>query len=499
MTQPAPLNPRQSLACTAAVLLLLAALLPAASPAMTFVVTRLDDPPAGDCLLGDCSLRQAVLKANAVAGADLVQLPQGDGDNLRSCYLLTQGQLAATGPLEIDGTGSGQSCIRQTTDARILQVSPAQPLTLRHLVLRDGHDTGAGGGALDVTNSTVLLDNIAFRSNRADSFGGALRALDATVTLTLSTFEDNQASLGGGAIFGSGQFTFSTGWFVRNSAQLPGGAVSIQNAASQSSWSTLYAVANHSQAAGGAFDFNGGEHALDRVRFVRNTSSASGGALSVSDGHATVEDGDFLRNRAVNGGAISVAANGSLDLVESVVRRNSAYQKGGGLAVSGDLLTRNLTVSGNEALDGAGIRNAGETLLLHVTMAENRNYDSTRTSLLNEGGRTVWVNSILSGACSGPPGSSGSLGGNLEGPGDTCGFGNPSDLKNLTKAALGLAPLAPTGGVDFATWTHALFARSRAVGQAQPGICPEVDQRHYLRADGDCDSGAHERGAQPSR
>ena len=48
----------------------------------TFDVTRMDDPAPNGCAVGDCSLREAILAANAAGGADIINLPTGT-------YLLT--------------------------------------------------------------------------------------------------------------------------------------------------------------------------------------------------------------------------------------------------------------------------------------------------------------------------------------------------------------------------------------------------------------------------
>lgn len=45
--------------------------------AASFQVTRFDDPVPDGCAVDDCSLREAVLAANALPGADTVRLWSG--------------------------------------------------------------------------------------------------------------------------------------------------------------------------------------------------------------------------------------------------------------------------------------------------------------------------------------------------------------------------------------------------------------------------------------
>jgi len=49
-----------------------------AKTATTFTVTRTDDPVPNGCLPTDCSLREAVIAANAGSGGDAIALPAGD-------------------------------------------------------------------------------------------------------------------------------------------------------------------------------------------------------------------------------------------------------------------------------------------------------------------------------------------------------------------------------------------------------------------------------------
>src|SRR5688572_10221914 len=99
------------LGASAAVTIGLAILLLASrAGAVDFQVTRADDPVPDGCAVGDCSLREAVIAANA-DGADRILLPPGT----YTLSLAGAGEdLAATGDLdlvandiELRGTGAG--------------------------------------------------------------------------------------------------------------------------------------------------------------------------------------------------------------------------------------------------------------------------------------------------------------------------------------------------------------------------------------------------------
>jgi hypothetical protein len=102
-------------------------------------------------------------------------------------------------------------------------------------------------------------------------------------------------------------------------------------------------------------------------------------------------------------------------------------------------------VSGNVAEVGGGIYNFGE-LTLTNTLVDN---------YYGCGGGTA-----LSG------------GGNIESPGDTCGFDQTGDQVNVTAGQLNLGPLADNGGP---TMTHALLPGSVAIDVIPEADCVDAD------------------------
>lgn len=98
----------------------------AAQPA-TFLVTTTTDSNDGACTVALCSLRDAVIAANANAGADTITLPAGT-------YTLTlvgaNEDAAATGDLDITGTvtinGAGAATTEERAERDILR-DPVEP------------------------------------------------------------------------------------------------------------------------------------------------------------------------------------------------------------------------------------------------------------------------------------------------------------------------------------------------------------------------------------
>src|ERR687888_1320010 len=94
--------------------------------AATFTVTRTDDPGPGACD-SDCSLREAVLAANAGPGGDTIQLPAG---RFRLGRAGTNEDAGATGDLDLTksvvltGAGARATIVDAAGLDRVLDVRP---------------------------------------------------------------------------------------------------------------------------------------------------------------------------------------------------------------------------------------------------------------------------------------------------------------------------------------------------------------------------------------
>lgn len=214
-----------------AVRLTLLALLALAAPparAAVFTVTKTADTLDGACN-SDCSLREAVIAANAREGADTVTLGPGvynltlpgSSENLSE-----SGDLDVTsGTLTIQGDGADRTVIDGGGADRILDVLRDASLNLRGVTVRNGlagapHWTGEqdGGGIralgfLDVADCVIA-------DSRADS-GGGISAFD--LTLRNSTLTGNFAVYGGG-LFSFGRLEMENVTLASNQGRYGGGA-----------------------------------------------------------------------------------------------------------------------------------------------------------------------------------------------------------------------------------------------------------------------------------
>jgi CSLREA domain-containing protein len=180
-----------------------------------FVVTKTTDTNDGVCTRRDCSLREAIVAANAAPGADTITLPSG-------VFKLTRGgddDTAAGGDLDITdaativGAGARRTIINAIGipggDRVIDVIGAATTLSITGVTIKGGRaggDLGGGirsAGPLTVANSTV-------RGNRAGAGGG----IDSAVSLTLkrSTISVNRSTsdCGGLRVVGSAEIVNST-------------------------------------------------------------------------------------------------------------------------------------------------------------------------------------------------------------------------------------------------------------------------------------------------
>jgi CSLREA domain-containing protein len=203
---------------------------------------------------GTCTLRAAVMEANALTGPDVVTLPAGTYVLTRQLEWLdpdtqADGDLDVTESLDLIGAGATTTAIQSYSffdevmqPHRILDVAAgaiagvsgvtiggglafangggianAGNLTLSDCVLKDNFagfvDTYDGGGIANAATGTLSVSRCTFANNRAGNGGGIANA--GTASLEETTIEYNVAVTGGGAA-NSGTLTITNGTISGN-------------------------------------------------------------------------------------------------------------------------------------------------------------------------------------------------------------------------------------------------------------------------------------------
>jgi CSLREA domain-containing protein len=447
--------------------------------AATFVVTTTTDANHGACTVSLCSLRDAVIAANANAGADTITLPAGT-------YMLTltgvnedaaaTGDLDVTGDLTINGAGSATTTINGNGTDRVFQVIGAVTLTLNGVTITGGNTTASstqdGGGILTgFSAGTLILNNcVVTGNNGAGGQGGGIFANN--VTLTNSTVSGNSTSSQGAGIFATSATISGSTITNNNSTGDQGGGLFLINGSSTITNSTISSNSAGAGADGGGIYLNGSINAnapalltITNSTFSNNSAPDGGGIFILSFATVTITGSTFTVNAAQTGGGAGIFnLGGLLSLTNCTFNQNGisgGTQGGTGILNSGGNTTiTNCTVDSNSMLSGPGaaIANSSGTVTLKNTIIEANNGGNCSGTIVDGGG-------------------------NQQNPGTTCGATIP------TRAAL-LQALDNNGGP---TQTQALGSGSSAINAAVGCPPPATDQRGISRPQGSaCDIGSFE-------
>ncbi len=235
--------------------------------AAQFIVSSTNDSGPG-------TLRQALIDANAAAGADIITFNLQSG----STILLASPLPPIYDDLLLAGPGAEQLTLSGNNQFRIFTILNGT-VTISGLTLRDGKAQGGVGGATTAAGG----------GGGGAGLGGALLVDAGTVSLIDVSFEGNQAIGGAG---GSGSFGASGGGAGGGGAGAPGGAGSATTAFGGGGGGFLGAGG----AAGAAFAGGGGG-------FTGRGGGSAGAAADMGGGGANGAAG-------VSGGGAAGGAGG---------------------------------------------------------------------------------------------------------------------------------------------------------------------------------------------
>ena len=443
--------------------------------AATFVVNVSSDevdaaPGDGVCATptGHCTLRAAVMEANALTGEDKIVLTTNVFLECDGCSPFLDENDAGVGDLDI------------TDDLEIVGSSRDLPTV-----------SASGFRIFDIFSTVrVRLSYLAIQGARTFDAGGAIRNDGSSLSISGVIITGNFAQRGGAGILNTGKLDIRDSAVDGNSAGTQGAAGGIENL--------------------------GGELHITRTEITHNSAEGLGGGAANlrNSGEAFIVDSTIARNSTF-GGPAGLYNQGQMTLLRSTISGNRGDFGNGGVENDGFLRIINSTISGNSAfVDAGGIDNYGTLWLVFSTVTGNHNGHGEHTAVRNFG--TAYVqSSIIAGNIpsteSPQPDCAGafiSLGNNIIGEvGDLCsGFTDPTDRVGTIVAPLDplLGPLEDNGGFTF---THALQEGSPAIDAVLPADCfydedgdprtPDrplrTDQRMMPRPVGGlCDVGAYE-------
>ena len=436
--------------------------------AATFSVNSLVDvvdanPGDGICRTAPdntvCTLRAAIMEANALAGADTInlqanatytlELPGDDAAGL-------SGDLDVLDSVTIVGAGAASTII----DGNGVVVGD-RVMTVYKCI------GDSQGGVCPGTNIVATISGVGFRHGHAvpGGNGGGLANL-GMLTIHDCAFTENFAAIGGG-IFNDGTIDISNSTVAGNDV-------------------SQYAAGVYSAGPMKMVDTTVRDNGMQSV----HVPTFGGGIVVAGAGMTTtISRSTISNNRAEVGGGI-YSNSATLNLNNTTLSGNVSYGNGGGLAVDGGTVgLYNVTIAGNTANgDAVGTTDFGGGVFKNTGSLTFRNSILTDNLHLNP---------------TGPPSN------------DECFGGITSAGNNIATVVIGaictitgsyaavgasLGPLQNNGGP---TWTHALLTGSLAIdaGNVVSGCTDNVgailatDQRGVQRPFGPaCDIGAVEAG-----
>jgi Ca2+-binding RTX toxin-like protein len=269
----------------------------ASAQAATFTVTNLSDSGAG-------SLRQAILDANATAGADQVTFQS----SLSGQITLGSQLPNITDPVDILGPGAETLTVSGNNSSRIFYLYPTVhdiPVTISGLTLTAGRPSSGDpvqgrGGAIFSKYTKLTLDRVVISNSTSpgNEFGGGVENADGSLTVRSSTIVGNSAERGGGISIrhdDPGVTTIENSTITGNTAASGGGGIWFENPLDVSKLDVRSAtVAGNSvtgpgpYSSGGGFWTNGPGATFTNSIFADNTASTRPDVFTQGPPYSTV-------------------------------------------------------------------------------------------------------------------------------------------------------------------------------------------------------------------
>jgi fimbrial isopeptide formation D2 family protein/uncharacterized repeat protein (TIGR01451 family) len=347
-------------------------------PDPTFTVNRTDDPTpispiANACngVANDCSVREAILKANSIAGTDTIMVPAGT-------YTLTIAKVAndCTGNFGALSVNDSATIVGAGQATTIIQAGATQAAGV-DMVMNVNEDLGTAN--CPITNASASISNLTLQNGHNngthgnDGDGGCMEfdtgsSGNTTLSLTSVTLNNCTTTQGNGA--GIAIFNFTN----------PGaGAVTISNSIIQANSANDTLNTTTVATAGGIWVSEAGRLTVTNSQVINNLATqlsgdgnnpGTGGGITTTSNVSgsptvTIHASTISGNQAAgHGGGMDVGTNLLVDQ-SSVISGNSAgsanvtNEKDGG-GIFADLVTPDsvtltkVTISGNHAPNGAG-------------------------------------------------------------------------------------------------------------------------------------------------
>lgn len=433
-----------------------------AGAAITHTVTTTADRDNGSCVVGDCSLREAIKYA---ASGDVVTF------GLSGIFTIgSLGEIEIDKNLTIDGLNTNvmdtQTMISGGAAYRLFKITSGN-VHIKEVFLTQGYTEtysadDPGGACILNTGGALTLYTVRITNSQASykSAGAIYSRGDLTMDNCYITGNSNQGSYSGGAVAAVGvsedqaTVNITDTYFGYNTCQGNGGALSLIQA--------------NAQIARCTFEQNNGQG---------STTTGGGGAVLVNQATADISDTTFDSNQTLyNGGAVCVISTSTATVTGSTFTGNQCRYHGGGLyQYNGSLHITNCTFAGNQSWrHGGGIwafTPAGSPTRIDFTTITDNTADSdcgaggtcddgnggglylegtyyALKGVLLAGNHDSTTSGTVQPDCGRTSGSFQTAGGNLVGVNTGCDSSFPTGSPNVNEDYAGTAVLPLAAGLD---------------------------------------------------
>jgi CSLREA domain-containing protein len=170
---------------------------------------------------GLCSLRAAIMEANATSVEDRIIVPAGNY-NLTLPIAVGGGRLIVSNSVRIQGAGKTSTIITQAVGDRVFSITNGD-VAINHVTIQGGESQSGGGIRIDA--ATVRMVDVTIRENFGFTGGGGiLITADGEMRIYRAAVEDNNATGAfGGGIWNQGVLWVYESTISNNQSNRAGG------------------------------------------------------------------------------------------------------------------------------------------------------------------------------------------------------------------------------------------------------------------------------------
>lgn len=309
-------------------------------PTTNFIVNDSADPGNPACTVENCSLRAAIIAANA----DLPGGPHTITFALTYPVTITLSSPlpVISGTLALNGPGAENLTLSGGGQYLVLGVGNGADLTLTGLAIRQGYGLFTGAGLLNDHGTLTINDSLIANNLNGGGDGGGLYNDGGVVNITNTSFSENDA-FHDGAISNHGVMMITNSIFMDNSARIGGaifnnGTLTVQNSTFTGNIAT--------QIGGGAID-NHATLVVVNSTFYHNGSTYGADILNGDTLHVT--NSTFYSATLPSLDSIHIGISQTVTLSNTILAAGNGIENCGGDGVvnlGADTLSTDVTCNG---------------------------------------------------------------------------------------------------------------------------------------------------------